>query len=200
MDADLIVIATHGHTGLKHFLLGSTAERVVRFAPCPVLSAREQLIPVRFPETTPLRFTKILVPVDFSEASRKALPYAVSLAREFGAGLRLLHVVEPSAYYPFDQAHSKTMEAQLTKRMSARLDLMLQSYTIDATTQVRVGSAFQEIVQEAADQNADLIVLSTHGHSGLKHVFLGSTAEGVVRHAACPVLVVREKGHGFVPA
>ncbi len=198
VQADLIVIATHGHTGLKHFLLGSTAERVVRFAPCPVLTVRTQFIPVRFPETCPSRFRKIIVPIDFSDASEKALPYVASFAQEFGAEIRLLHVIEPSIYYQFDSAQSTVLESQLKRTASLKLNLLLQSFALNGTAQVRIGPALQEIIQEAADQKADLIILSTHGRTGLKHVFLGSTAENVVRHASCPVLVVRQRQHEFL--
>ncbi|MBI3849936.1 MAG: universal stress protein [Verrucomicrobia bacterium] len=198
LPCDLIITSTHGRTGLKHFLLGSTAERVVRFAPCPVLTVREQLIPMRFPETGSARFRRIIVPTDFSEASRKALPYAAAFAREFGAGIRVLHVIEPDAYYDSDGARSGVMEAHLKKALGVKLDLLLQSCAFEGTVQVRNGVAFEEIIHEAADQNADLIILSTHGRTGLKHVLLGSTTERVVRHAACPVLVVREQEHEFV--
>ncbi len=195
MGTDLIITATHGHTGLAHLLMGSTAERIVRFAPCPVLTVRAQFIRVRFPETGPFSFSRIIVPVDFSEPSRQALLYAASLAKKLRAAIQLVHVLEPSPYYEFDRAQSGTMETQWKKTARAKLDLLLQSCAVDATAQVRIGVAFEEIVQEAANHQADLIILSTHGRTGLKHAFLGSTAERVVRHAACPVLVVRQHGN-----
>ena len=89
---DLIVIATHGHTGVKRALLGSTAERVVRHAPCPVLTVPARERPRRAGKTPPFKLKKILVPIDFSNLSKAALPYAVLLAGHCGAELLLLHI------------------------------------------------------------------------------------------------------------
>ena len=92
--ADLIVLATHGYTGVERVLLGSTAERVVRHAPCPVLTVPTRIRPKRAGKTPPFKLKKILVPIDFSTISKDALPYAVLLAGHFGAELVLLHIVE----------------------------------------------------------------------------------------------------------
>src|SRR5687767_12869150 len=91
---------------------------------------------------------------------RKALPYAASFAREFGACVRLLHVIEPDAYYNSDDIRSAITAAHLKNAMGVKLYLLRQRCGLEATVQVRNGVAFQEIVHEAADQNADLIILS----------------------------------------
>ena len=91
---DLVVIATHGYTGAKRVLLGSTAERVVRHAPCPVLTVPTRITPDRAGKTPPLKIKKILVPMDFSNLSKDALPWATFMAAQFKAEVVLLHVVE----------------------------------------------------------------------------------------------------------
>ncbi len=201
--ADLIVIATHGYSGVKRVLLGSTAERVVRHAPCPVLTvpAREQ--PKRSGKTPPFKLKKILVPIDFSTLSKDALPYAVVLAGHFGAEIILVHTVEK---FPMDYLLGRELANQtfvpLMKEAETNLERFAeeldQATGVKATAVVREGRPFEEICDAAKDGDADMIVLTTHGYTGLKHVWLGSTAERVVRHALCPVLVVRELDHKLI--
>ncbi len=147
---------------------------------------------------------KILVPVDFSDQSRKPLRYAVPFAGQFGAQIILVHVVEPFAW-PIDMAEIplQVQESQEAVQASAADKLeQLRAQTILAPVPsealVRVGAPWREITRVAAEREVDLIILSTHGHTGLKHVFLGSVAERVMRHAPCPVMVVREREHDFV--
>ena len=194
--ADLIVIATHGYTGAKRVLLGSTAERVVRYAPCPVLTVPARITRRRTGEPSALRLKKILVPIDFSMVSKDALPWAASLAAAFDAELILLHVVEK---FPIDYLLGpelmNEMITPLMKQGEAVLKEMAGSLS-ESTGQrvsfiVRSGKPFGEICRTAQKLSADLIALTTHGHTGLKRVWLGSTAERTVRHASSPVLVVR---------
>lgn len=195
--ADLLVIATHGHTGWQRVLLGSTAERVVRHAPCPVL-----IVPARAPlpptsPAAPLRLKRILVPIDFSTVSEAALPWATFLAKHYQAELLLLHVTEK---FPLDYLLGRELTestvAPLMKQAETNLQRIAGSVGKttgrNASVVVCTGSPFEEICGAAQTLGADLIVLTTHGYTGLKHVWLGSTAERVVRHACCPVLVVRE--------
>jgi nucleotide-binding universal stress UspA family protein len=195
--ADLIVIATRGHTGLKRAWLGSTAERVVRHAPCPVLTVPARRQTARGKGILPIRLKRIVVPIDLSEFSLQALPYAVAFAQKFGAEVILLHVIEPE--FPPPEVGRVRLEAPGRDEENVAEDYLkrLRQEVLDedlrVRTTVRNGVPFQEITRAATSLGADLIVLTTHGHTGLKHVFLGSTAERVVRHADCPVLVVREK-------
>lgn len=157
-----------------------------------------------------LNIKSILVPIDFSAESEKALVYAVPFAREFGAKLTLLHVVEP--IHPMDLrksfpdvAKSFTPVMEKDKVMAeceqhlARVvkDIEIEPELVENVA-ARYGRAFNEITDAARAAKADLIIISTHGHTGLEHVLLGSTVERVVRHAPCPVLVVRPRQHEFV--
>ena len=144
-----------------------------------------------------VQLRRILVPVDFAELSLAALPQAQLFARSFAAELILLHVIET---YPIDYIvglpESKKLHASLQERARRELEkLTVRLPGLKPRTLVRWGKPFQEIVSVAQELDVDLIVLTTHGHTGLKHVYLGSTAERVVRHAHCPVLVVRSGLH-----
>ena len=145
----------------------------------------------------------ILVPIDFSAESEKALAYAVPFARQFGARLTVLHVVEPVALPDFAQSFPLTIENDKVmaecKRHLQRVvkDLAIEPAVMEKTL-VRTGRSFHEIAQAARTLKIDLIIIATHGYTGLKHALLGSTTERVVRHAPCPVLVVRSHEHEFV--
>jgi nucleotide-binding universal stress UspA family protein len=195
--ADLIVIATHGYTGVKRVLLGSTTERVVRHAPCTVLTVPARITGRHTGKRSLLKLKKILVPIDFSKVSEDALPWATSLAAEFDAELILLHVVEkfPSDYL-LGPALMNHVITPLMKEGEAVLKAMAGNLSKVAGRRVSAvvcdGKPFEEICRTARKLSADLITLTTHGYMGLKRVWLGSTAERTVRHASCPVLVVRE--------
>lgn len=142
-----------------------------------------------------LKLKKILVPTDFSEASLSALQYAVALAAQFGASICLLHVVEPTSFvndvYNVPISLSEDEVAARAKQNLASLAEREIGAAIPVIHRVRVGKAFQEIAAAARILHADMIVIATHGRTGLKRVLLGSTAEWVARYAPCPVLVVR---------
>lgn len=144
-----------------------------------------------------LKLASILVPIDFSRISQGALDYAVPLARQFGAKITLLHAVEPPPY-SMDLTYLPMGDGFPIGPMKKELDALAKK-TIEPDLLkeviVQVGTAFEVIANVARDSEADLIIITTHGHTGLKHVFMGSTAERVVRHAPCPVLVVRKHEH-----
>jgi universal stress protein A len=142
-----------------------------------------------------LKLKRILVPIDFSEASLHALRYAIPFAEESGASVYLVHVVEPAVFINDlpnvalalpDDAVAKAARERLVSMAEKEIEELIPVYP-----HVRIGRAYQEIAVLAKSLNVDLIIIATHGYTGLKHVFLGSTAERVVRHAGCPVLVVR---------
>ncbi|HLF14292.1 MAG TPA: universal stress protein [Bacteroidota bacterium] len=140
---------------------------------------------------------RILVPVDFSEHSKDALQYAVDLGSVFDAELILVFVVE-SAGYPADlgygQAAIPAMERDLSERGKAELARIAEQYIggkLAVKFHVPAGRPFVEIIRAAREFEADMIIIATHGHTGVEHILFGSTAEKVVRKAPCPVLVVR---------
>jgi nucleotide-binding universal stress UspA family protein len=203
MRADLIALSTHGYTGFARVLLGSTARSVVRHAHCPVLTIR------RHPATTAKRsrsrakptyrarppWGRILVPVDFSLTSLRALNVAVPLARATGAHCDLLHVIEPEVYAAgMDGAMLAVPVPASVEAAQSELARVRQQFlpaSVEASLLVAQGQAATVIVETARKRGADLIVLSTHGRTGLKRMLLGSTAEEVVVHANCPVFVTR---------
>ncbi|HSH95601.1 MAG TPA: universal stress protein [Roseimicrobium sp.] len=151
---------------------------------------------------TSIQIRRLLVPVDFSDCSLKALDYATAFARQSGASITLLYVVQ--VYYAGGEFASIDMESvqsslrEVAVRELAKITSSPAFTGLTLQTLIRTGPAASEIVTTAREQNTDLIIISTHGHSGLKHILLGSVAENVVRHAPCPVLTVREREHDFV--
>ncbi len=143
------------------------------------------------------RIRRILVPVDFSEHSRKALQYAVDLGLVFDAEIVLVFVVEMVGYpsdLGFGQAPIPAIERELTERGKSELNRLAEEYVggkLVVRLHVPAGRPFIEIIRAAKDLEADLIIIATHGHTGMEHILFGSTAEKVVRKAPCPVLVVR---------
>jgi nucleotide-binding universal stress UspA family protein len=137
---------------------------------------------------------KILIPLDFSDDSRRALEYGLALAGANGADVTLLTVIEDSFPYPelFAWDHpNEEFYRSMRERALTHMEQLLGGG--DGTKVERVvvrGRPKQEIVAVAADLHADLIVLARHGSSGIRHAFMGSTAEGVLRHAPCPVLIL----------
>ena len=194
IPADLIVMPTHGRTGLKHVFLGSTAERVVRHSPCPVLVVRERR---RQSKTGPrLTVKRTLVPVDFSGCSQKGLDYAIGFANELGAEIALLHATylgyiyssEGTALYDIpglQKAARKSAEHQMQKLVRAAKFGRVKFETVFTEA-----SPVLDICDFAKNHDVDLIITSTHGLTGFQHVLIGSIAEQVVRHAPCSVLVV----------
>lgn len=148
---------------------------------------------------SPFKLKQILVPIDFSDCSIKALRYALPLAKEHQAVLLLLYVVPPAyggteiGAVDFAQIEASMKEGG--EKEQAKLARNVVSREILVDTLVLVGSPAGEILKAARSLPADLIVISTPGRTGLKHVLLGSVAEHVVQRAPCPVFVVREREH-----
>ena len=203
LKADLVVLSTTGRSGLKRVFLGSTAERIVCHAHCPVLTVRRQmdesakrLLALRPVYLKQLPWRRILVPVDFSLTSLRALHVAVELARESGARLYLLKVVEPNPYPTgMEGAVLVLPDAAATKLAKKQLSHVARRFvpkSVPVTTLIGRGRAASVIVETAEEKRVELIVLCTHGHTGLNRLLMGSTGEQVVRTAKCPVFVVRK--------
>lgn len=159
---------------------------------------------VRARKPSRIDLNRILVPIDFSEHSKRALQYAIPFAQQFKASIDLLYVVEPTVYpadFSFGQVGFPAIEEELRKRGAEELDELLGKEIggrVMAKRAIRTGKAFYEINQYARDEKMDLIIIATHGHTGIEHALFGSTAEKVVRKAPCPVLVVRTGEREFI--
>jgi len=152
-----------------------------------------------------IRLAKMLVPTDFSEDSEQAARYAVELAKRFQAEIHCVHVVDipadllsTSAYYmtgPSEQFIDQIRE-ESKKNLETFAKKNLEG--VEVRTVFLEGSPFVEIIRYARDHQIDLVVIATHGRTGLRHVLFGSVAEKVVRKAPCPVLVVKREERDFV--
>ncbi len=155
----------------------------------------------QYPSESLIKLKKILVPIDFSDYSKNALKYAVPFAKQFGAEILLLYVVEPTIYpadFSFGQVSFPSMEAEMYKRGSEELKKLAEKEikdTVKWQTRIETGKAFAEIIRIAEEENIDMIIIATHGHTGVEHIIFGSTAEKVVRKAPCPVLSLRAFEH-----
>lgn len=200
LNADLIVLASRGNTGFKRIALGSTAERVVRFSPCPVLVVRQRKRKghVDIALTTSarkFRIRKIVAAVDFSQCSMAGAMYAAFLAKTFDAKLCLFHAVQPPAPVVVDRVSTSPSSVDGLNLKNARLDMEAFSKLdllrdVKCAVEVRTGYPVDQICGETKQADVDLIVISTHGRTGFNRMLLGSVAEHVVRYAECPVLVV----------
>ena len=193
LPADLIVMGTHGRSGVDRLVLGSTTEKLLRKTPCPLLT-----VPAHAPDATPLPvlFRRILCAVDFSPSSLRALSFAESLAEEADARLCVIHIVEPPLLFepvPMGASGGAVSAAEVRADARRRLE---EAISRDARVYSHVsevvmsGKPYREILREATEQGSDLIVMGTHGGM-LGALAFGSTTNHVVREATCPVLTLR---------
>ena len=194
-SADVIVMGTHGRSGFERLVLGSVTEKVLRKATCSLLT-----IPLAAPPAgaVPVLFRRIVAAIDFSSVSMSALRHAASLAAEVAAHLTVMHVIEAperlELWIDGDEATS------YVRRWTEGAERRLRGAVSDETREyayvmqrVETGRAYREILRVADEQQADLIVIGAHGHGVLEAMFVGSTAQHIVRAAACPVLMVRQR-------
>ena len=199
IPADLIVMPTHGRTGLKHVFLGSTAERIVQHSSCPVLVTRGNRAQSK--NDPHWKVKTILVSTDFSSCAREGLRYAIAFANEFGAKIILLHATYLGYVYScegtaiYDIPGLQKAARKNAERKMRELVRSVNFGLVKFETAFSDGSPALDICVYAKDHDVDLIITSTHGFTGLKHVLIGSIAEQVVRHAPCSVLVVPSHPH-----
>jgi nucleotide-binding universal stress UspA family protein len=147
--------------------------------------------------STGLPIRNILVPIDFSEYSKNALRYAIPMAEQYGATLHLVYVIEPTIYpadLGFGQVVVPGVEEELRSKSKAQLENLIATEIgsrVRTEAVVRTGKPHQEILREAKEKDIDLIIVATHGHTGVEQMLFGSTAMRIVRLATCPVLTVR---------
>lgn len=187
---DFIVMGTHGRRGARRLFLGSVTEEVARRAPCPVLTMRAGRRAWPLP-----RVERILVPVDFSDSTQEVLACATRMAQHHGATVKLLHVVDLEfyPYYGFGSDPYPRVETDMvaaSERKLAQLATELQAAGIVTTWQTAKGHTASTIRDVADVRDVDLIVIGSHGRTGLDRALMGSVSEKVLRAAHCPVLVV----------
>jgi nucleotide-binding universal stress UspA family protein len=192
LGADLLVLGTHGRSGFQHLVLGSITEKVIRKAGCETL-----VVPARaadVPPAAPVRMTRILCPIDFSDSSMKAFSRARAMAEDTGARLTVIAVVD-IAYELRDSAMLANVDvdaiARATESETRRRLAELAgrgTHTIEAV--VASGAAPAKVLERAAQDGTDLIVMGVHGRGALDLRLFGSTTHKVIRGATCPVLVV----------
>jgi nucleotide-binding universal stress UspA family protein len=187
LGADLVVVGTQGRRGLPRWVMGSVAERVVRLSPVPVLTVRSSS-DVAILAGGMDRFRHILAPTDFSEASRRGVETATSLALDLGTSLTLAHVYElPSAASYLFEGLAGEAEAEVGRLLEAEL-ARVRGRVPGVEGIVRRGDPWRGILDAAKERSADLVVMSTHGLHGLQRLLLGSVTEKIVRLSPIPVL------------
>ena len=192
--ADLLVLGTHGRSGFQRLFLGSVTEKLIRQATCPTL-----VVPPRAPDVPadrPIQFRQILCAVDFEASSLEGLVYALDLAQEADARLTLLNVVDiplGSDYEGGPEIMQNVRTAAATEARRRLHDLVPEQARTYCTVEVEVvqGRAYSAVLRQAADRQADLIVMGVHGRRGVGQLLFGSTTHHVVRAATCSVLIVR---------
>lgn len=189
-NVDLVVMGTHGRTGLARLLIGSVAEQVVRHSPVSVLVVRGN------PDGP--QFDHVLCAVDFSEDSPRIVERAEAFLAPGGTGLELLHVVQLPLAASGDPM-LKDVVADVDRRASNQIEAYArevgQRQQREVRAEVLTGSPIEVLLAKLdEDRTFDLIVAGTHGRTGIKRVLVGSVAEKLVRHAPCSVLVVRGRG------
>lgn len=186
---DLIVMGTHGRTGLKRLLIGSVAEKVVRHAPISVLVVRGN------PDGP--AFDHVLCPIDLSEDAPRVIERAEAFADPRGTGLELLHAIElPLAATgdPMLTDFIADLDRRATYQMEAYVSEVKNRRKLAVRSEALTGKAEElAIAKLEGDRTFDLVVVGTHGRTGIKRLLLGSVAEKLVRHAPCSVLVVRAR-------
>ena len=190
-EAQLIVMSTHGRTGFARWLMGSVSERLLRLAPCSALVVRGQS-----PGAAPI-IRRVLVAVDLSEHSCRALESALAIARALGASLEVLHAVDLPHHVDTGSAQPGLVE-RMRERASAELDgftrrvvAALPAGQVAIEQTLAIGSPTTAINEHLVARQADLLVLGTHGYGGVKRWVLGTVAEALARYSTVTTLVVR---------
>ncbi len=186
--ADAIVMGTHGYTGLKHAILGSVAEGVLRQAACPVITVRED----EANAAAPIR--RIVAGTDLSTNSEPAVTWAFQLASHLGADIELVHVFSFQAdAFPHTEEWDREV-ADKERAQVERVQAQCDAHRGDRPAEIRVltgDSPAALIARRAADWEADLLVLGTHGYTGLRSAILGRVAQEALHRASCSVATLK---------
>lgn len=195
-DIDFVVMGTRGRRGIGRLMLGSVANRAIRQAPCPVMTVRAET--EKAVNASHMNYQDILVPIDFSEYSRKALRLSKDVAARHGAHLQLMFIAEKRVVPTFSDTGLPgvsvvEMDPDIVENAQDALrevDEHVGGPSVESTYHVQEGEVAQEIVDFAETNETDLVVMATRGQTGITRFVLGSNTERVVRAAPCPVLTV----------
>jgi len=198
IGADLVIVATHGRSGLKRLFLGSVTEQLIRTVRCPFLIVTPPEKDISRDTIERFRVKRILVGCDFSKDSARAVVYGFSLAQEFQSALHLVHIIEPFAYEDALMPDPMTADVQtdLNAHLIRKLEELIPEESrnwCDATTACLAGKPFDELIKYGVLHAVDLIILGVRGRGLVETLFLGSTTDRVIRRATCPVLTVGAK-------
>jgi nucleotide-binding universal stress UspA family protein len=221
-EVDLVIVATHGRSGIKRFLIGSVTDRLVKTITCPLLVLHTQEDHPSFPNLFRVPLGKILVGCDFSPESDLAFEYGLSLAQEFQAELHLVHVIKPEKHIELTSTdymknqngdylgwnRSDVQELQqratddewkkrsrLISRMESQLSNMVPEESKNWCTPIITlleGEPYSELIHYAEIKEIDMMALGVHGHSILEQFLVGSTTDRVISRSNCPILAVRK--------
>jgi len=195
-DIDLVVMGTHGRQGLDRLMLGNVADKIIRHAPCPVMTVREEV--PWMGEEDDLLFDDILAPIDFSEHSHKALRTSKFFASRYRARLHLLFVAEKRTVPTFSDTGLPgigvvEMDPEIVdnaKEALRQLDENIDGPEVRSAYHVREGNVSTDIIDFAETHGISLIVMATRGLTGVSRFLMGSNTERIVRVAPCPVLTI----------
>jgi CPA2 family monovalent cation:H+ antiporter-2 len=193
LPADLIVLGTHGLSGFERFMLGSVTEKVLRKAICPVLTVPPPVVMAAKPP-----FKRLLCPIDFSPSSLAALQFAFSIAKESDAHLTILHSFDwltDDDELPNERFATPERRLQFEEDVRLRLDALISDEVrtwCDPAVQIRYGKPYRTILEVAALEATDLIVMGVRGRNPVDVMLFGSTTNQVVRRASCPVLTLKQ--------
>jgi nucleotide-binding universal stress UspA family protein len=187
-DADLIIMSTHGRSGITRWSFGRTADKVLRRSPCPTVILRSEH------DIRPDQFRRVLLPLDGSHLAERVLEPALEMVNTMGVQLFLIQVVEKGSFYGFghDEAHINE-EVEAAQTYLAELRERAIPPNVAVYPHVAVGSAADVIVDFAVEQEIDLIIVSSRGDSGFDSWMFGSVAEKVMKGSPCAILVIRQE-------
>jgi len=193
---DLIVMGTHGRTGIRRLIMGSVAEKIIRLSECPIMTVRCGSDGKESPYPN---YRSILLPIDFGDTSVNALWKAAEIARSYGAILTLLHVAEPIDLSGYVKDGDASVEDFLDDQLDSA-EKALHEFTsnaplegIEVYTRVVQGRPGRKIIEYADEEGIDLIIIPSLGKSGLERLLMGSTVNKVVHRANCPVMVLKKE-------
>lgn len=195
-EIDLVVMGTHGRQGIDRLMLGNVANKIIRHAPCPVMTVREEVPWME--EDEDLEFGDILAPIDFSDHSREALRVSKTFANQYAARLHLLFVAEKRTVPTFSDTGIPgvgvvEMDPEIVKNAEEGLKKLSENVggpEVRSAYHVREGDVSKDVIDFAETHGVSLIVMATRGLTGVSRFLLGSNTERIVRVAPCPVLTI----------